>query len=328
MSDGPVGPVDATVVPRYAGPATFARLPRLDEVRPPPTSRSPACRSTPASATGPAPGSARRTSGSPRGCCARTTPPLGVSPFGVQQVADAGDIACNPFDIGEAITADRGGRPRPHRRTPTAGDARRRPHHRAAVAARRMHARHGPVAVLHFDAHLDTWDTYFGEPYTHGTPFRRAVRGGPDRPASTACTSASAARSTAPRDLAGVDRLGFARRRTAPDYETASALAGVIERDARAAGRRPGLRLASTSTSSTRRIAPGTGTPEAGGLTSPRTARHAARAGRARTSSRPTSSRSPPPTTTPRSPASPRPTWPTNCVLRHGARVVEQMRRW
>ncbi|MDC1197131.1 agmatinase, partial [Pelagibacteraceae bacterium] len=32
----------------------------------------------------------------------------------------------------------------------------------------------GPVALVHFDAHLDTWDTYFGAPYTHGTPFRRA----------------------------------------------------------------------------------------------------------------------------------------------------------
>src|SRR5690606_42083681 len=34
--------------------------------------------------------------------------------------------------------------------------------------------KHGPVALLHFDAHLDTWDTYFGAEYTHGTPFRRA----------------------------------------------------------------------------------------------------------------------------------------------------------
>ena len=32
MSEGPVGPVDATQVPRYAGPPTFARLPRVDEV--------------------------------------------------------------------------------------------------------------------------------------------------------------------------------------------------------------------------------------------------------------------------------------------------------
>ena len=33
---------------------------------------------------------------------------------------------------------------------------------------------HGQIAVIHFDAHLDTWDTYFGADYTHGTPFRRA----------------------------------------------------------------------------------------------------------------------------------------------------------
>ena len=38
--------------------------------------------------------------------------------------------------------------------------------------------RHGPVAVVHFDAHLDTWDTYFGAAYTHGTPFRRASEEG------------------------------------------------------------------------------------------------------------------------------------------------------
>ena len=37
---------------------------------------------------------------------------------------------------------------------------------------------HGPVAVVHFDAHLDTWDTYFGAAYTHGTPFRRAFEEG------------------------------------------------------------------------------------------------------------------------------------------------------
>ena len=37
---------------------------------------------------------------------------------------------------------------------------------------------HGPVAVVHFDAHLDTWDTYFGAAYTHGTPFRRASEEG------------------------------------------------------------------------------------------------------------------------------------------------------
>jgi agmatinase len=42
-------------------------------------------------------------------------------------------------------------------------------------AVRRVH---GPVALVHFDAHLDTWDTYFGAANTHGTPFRRASEEG------------------------------------------------------------------------------------------------------------------------------------------------------
>lgn len=43
---------------------------------------------------------------------------------------------------------------------------------------RSMNRVHGPVALVHFDAHLDTWDTHFGAPYTHGTPFRRASEEG------------------------------------------------------------------------------------------------------------------------------------------------------
>ncbi len=37
---------------------------------------------------------------------------------------------------------------------------------------------YGPVALVHFDAHSDTWDSYFGQKYNHGTPFRRALEEG------------------------------------------------------------------------------------------------------------------------------------------------------
>ncbi len=37
---------------------------------------------------------------------------------------------------------------------------------------------YGPVALIHFDAHSDTWDSYFGQKYNHGTPFRRAAEEG------------------------------------------------------------------------------------------------------------------------------------------------------
>ncbi len=43
---------------------------------------------------------------------------------------------------------------------------------------RAVAATHGPVALVQFDAHGDTWDTYFGRKYNHGTPFRRAVEEG------------------------------------------------------------------------------------------------------------------------------------------------------
>lgn len=38
--------------------------------------------------------------------------------------------------------------------------------------------RHGPLALVQFDAHGDVWDAYFGHKYTHGTPVRRAVEEG------------------------------------------------------------------------------------------------------------------------------------------------------
>ena len=46
------------------------------------------------------------------------------------------------------------------------------PELRAAVSV------HGPLALVQFDSHPDTWDAYFGQKHTHGTPFRRAVEEG------------------------------------------------------------------------------------------------------------------------------------------------------
>lgn len=43
---------------------------------------------------------------------------------------------------------------------------------------RAFHEKYGPISLVHFDAHGDTWDNYYGEKYMHGTPFRRAVEEG------------------------------------------------------------------------------------------------------------------------------------------------------
>ncbi|MDJ0702096.1 MAG: agmatinase [Leptolyngbyaceae cyanobacterium MO_188.B28] len=51
-------------------------------------------------------------------------------------------------------------------------------HSIALPELRALAAVHGPLAMVHFDAHCDLWDSYFGHKYTHGTPFRRAVEEG------------------------------------------------------------------------------------------------------------------------------------------------------
>jgi agmatinase len=43
---------------------------------------------------------------------------------------------------------------------------------------RALAKKHGPLALVQIDAHIDTWDEYFGEKYFHGTPFRRAIEEG------------------------------------------------------------------------------------------------------------------------------------------------------
>ena len=43
---------------------------------------------------------------------------------------------------------------------------------------RAIYKKHGKVALVHFDSHLDLCDTVFGQKYNHGTPFRRAMEEG------------------------------------------------------------------------------------------------------------------------------------------------------
>jgi agmatinase len=100
-----------------------------------------------------------------------------VSPFERLNVADVGDIDAPPvsiekcYDVVEArigAIADAGARP-----IVIGGD------HSISLPVLRALARaHGPLALVQFDAHIDTWDEYFGGKYFHGTPFRRAIEEG------------------------------------------------------------------------------------------------------------------------------------------------------
>jgi agmatinase len=173
-----LSPPDGRQVPRFAGPDTFARLPRLEDLNG--ASADVVIAGVPFdSGVSYRPG-ARFGPHAVRGGSKLLRPyhpELRTHPFDVQQVADAGDIAANPFDIAEAIVsvehAARALLDQAGHLVAIGGD-----HTIALPLLRATAARHGPVALVHFDAHLDTWDTYFGAPYTHGTPFRRAVEEG------------------------------------------------------------------------------------------------------------------------------------------------------
>jgi agmatinase len=120
------------------------------------------------------------------------------------------------------------------------------------------------VALLHFDAHLDTWDTYFGEPYTHGTPFRRASEEGLiDREAGVHIGIRGPLYGR--QDLADDSALGFTAV-TCPEVEV-DGIGAAIERMHARVGDRPVYVSVDIDVLDPAH-APGTGTPEAGGLTS------------------------------------------------------------
>jgi guanidinobutyrase / D-arginase len=262
-SNGFLGQVDATLVPRYGGEPTFARLPRLADLTgaadvaivgvPFDTGVS----YRPGARFGP--GHIRESSRLLR----PYNPAAGVAPFATQQVADAGDLGVNPFSIDEAIAAiERGARgllERAPRLLTLGGD-----HTIALPLLRAVHAVHGPVAVVHFDAHLDTWDTYFGAAYTHGTPFRRAFEEGLLDPEGCLHVGIRGPLYEA-EDLERDTRVGF-RVVPAADVEHLGT-PGIISAIAARVGNRP-VYVSVDIDVLDPAFAPGTGTPEAGGLTS------------------------------------------------------------
>jgi agmatinase len=256
------GPVDATVTPRYGGPGTFARLPRLDEVERADVavlgvpfdsgvSYRPGARFGPAHVR--AASKLLRT----------YNPVQDVEPFAVQQVVDAGDVACNPFDILEAVRQIDGAAREiagtGAKLMTIGGD-----HTIALPLLRVLHEQHGEIAVVHFDAHLDTWDTYFGAPITHGTPFRRASEEGLiDKTGSIHVGIRGPLYS--PQDLSDDQVLGF-QVIGCHDMDDLG-WKGAVERIKARVGDRPTYVSLDIDVLDPA-FAPGTGTPEAGGLTS------------------------------------------------------------
>jgi len=101
----------------------------------------------------------------------------GAAPFESLQVADIGDVPINTFDLKKSVdiiaryydaVLAHGAKP-----ITLGGD-----HTLSLPILRAMAKKHGPVGLVHVDAHADTNEQMFGEAIAHGTPFRRAVEEG------------------------------------------------------------------------------------------------------------------------------------------------------
>ena len=265
----PIQPVLGTTMPRFAGSSTFVRLPELRDVS----------RCDVAILGAPFDGGVSFRPGARFGPMAvrqasrairpQYHPQFDVQPFAELQFADAGDVTCNPFSIAESLAAIEaraaellGPADGPH---PVGGLITIGGDHTIAYALlKAMNRRFGKVALVHFDAHLDTWDTYFGERFTHGTPFRRAAEEGLFDTESSMHIGIRGPL-YAPSDLVNDEALGFSII-TCDDLERLG-VDEVAQRIRARVKHRP-LYLSIDIDVLDPAHAPGTGTPEIAGMTS------------------------------------------------------------
>ena len=169
-------PPDAFVSPRFGQPATFMRLPVIRD----PAALDVALIGIPYDGgTSYRPGAryGPRAVRDQSALIRPWNPVLDVAPFDRVRVADWGDVDVVPISIERTFEAIEDAlRPLVAAGvTPLSvgGD-----HSITLPILRRLAARHGPLGLVHFDAHPDTWDEYFGSKHFHGTTFRRAVEEG------------------------------------------------------------------------------------------------------------------------------------------------------
>jgi len=172
----PRGPADALTSPRFAGIRTFARLPTLEQ----------AGRADVAILGAPFDGGASFRVGARFGPAAVREAslllrpyhePLDVEVFASKQFADAGDAPASPLDIEDghrAIEARATDLQSAGARVIAVGGD----HSVALPLLRAAAASHGRLALIQLDAHSDTWADYFGKAVSHGTIMRRAVEEG------------------------------------------------------------------------------------------------------------------------------------------------------
>lgn len=178
MADDPRSfkPVSGNVMPRFSGIATFMRLPHVED----PAGVDIGMIGVPWDGGTTNRAGARH---GPRQIRDLSTMVRNVhhksriKPFELAKCADLGDVPVNPIGLEDTLERIERFYARVHAAgvvpLSAGGD------HLVTLPIMRAIAKHRPVGMVHFDAHTDTWDRYFGEQfYTHGTPFRRAIEEG------------------------------------------------------------------------------------------------------------------------------------------------------
>jgi agmatinase len=195
--------------------------------------------------------------------CDGLHPFFGVSPLDV--LGDAGDLRlpnASPLPVlRDAIQTVAAALMAQHHCVFLGGD-----HSITLPLLRAAHARYGPLGLLHFDAHCDTWQDHFGEPSGHGTWTYEAMQEGLVSPAHTVQIGLRSAGERAAREYVQ-DQGGLIY--TARDLRgcDGSGLAPVVQAIRARMGRQP-CYLTLDIDCLDPAFAPGTGTPEPGGLSS------------------------------------------------------------
>ena len=169
-------PVDAALVPRFGAIATFMRLPYFTE----PSAVDIALIGVPWDGGTTNRAGARHGPREIRNMSSfirRVHHVSRIAPYDLARVGDLGDAPVNPIDLMDSLGRIEAFYRRVHAAQAiplsAGGD------HLVTLPIFRAIAKDRPIGMIHFDAHSDTNDRYFGDnKYTHGTPFRRAVEEG------------------------------------------------------------------------------------------------------------------------------------------------------
>ena len=259
-------PVPMSAMPRFAGLATFMRLPYVEDVN----DLDVALIGVPFDIGATNRAGARH---GPRQIREMSTlirrvhHVSKIAPFTLCKCADAGDVPINPTDLEVSLSVIERYFQRVHKAgvaTLAAGGD-----HLITLPILRAVAAEHSVGMVHFDAHSDTSDEYFGDigdaasRYTHGSPFRRAIEEGLLDPERTVQIGIRGSQHTAD-DLDWAFEQGL-RIITIEEFNDLGVDA-VVEEAWRVAGTGP-IYVSFDVDGLDPVYAPGTGTPEVGGLT-------------------------------------------------------------